>query len=77
MPPMMQWCTIDTDARTVTTTFTAPVLTYYIVDGDEAVIVAASSAEQFVDGVVALPSGAYTLRLVTSSTTYSGPLDID
>ncbi len=27
MPPMMQWCTIDTDARTVTTTLSVPVLT--------------------------------------------------
>lgn len=77
MPPMMQWCTIDTDARTVTTTLSAPVLTYYIIDGDDAVIVASSDAGQFADGVASLPSGAYTLRLVTASSTYSAPLDIE
>ena len=75
--PMMQWCTIDTDARTVTTTLSAPVLTYYIMDEDDAVIVASDSSEEFADGVATLPDGAYTLRLVTADSAYTGPLDIN
>ena len=74
--PMMQWCTIDTDARTVTTTLPLPVLTYYIIDESEAVIMASDSAEEFADGVATLPAGAYTLRLVTAESAYTGPLDI-
>ncbi|MBD5324179.1 MAG: hypothetical protein HDS02_04990 [Bacteroides sp.] len=74
--PMMQWCTIDTDARTVITTLPLPVLTYYIIDESEAVIMASDSAEEFADGVATLPAGAYTLRLVTAESAYTGPLDI-
>ena len=75
--PMMQWCTIDTDARTVTTTLPLPVLTYYIIDESEAVIMASDSAEEFADGVATLPAGAYTLRLVTAESAYTGPLTIN
>ena len=74
--PMIQWCTIDTEARTVTTTLPLPVLTYYIIDEGEAVIVASDSPEEFAGGVAALPTGAYTLRLVTAESAYTGPLDI-
>ena len=74
--PMMQWCTIDTDARTVTTTLPLPVLTYYIIDESEAVIMASDSPEEFASGVASLPAGAYTLRLVTAESAYTGPLDI-
>lgn len=74
--PMLQWCTIDTDARTVTTTLSAPVLTYCIIDESDVVIVASDSAEEFADGVAALPAGAYTLRLVIAESAYTGPLDI-
>ena len=74
--PMIQWCTIDTEARTVTTTLTLPVITYYIIDDDEAVIVASDSPEEFAGGVAALPTGAYTLRLVTAESAYTGPLTI-
>ena len=74
---MMLWCTIDTDARTVTTTLSAPVLTYYIIDEDDAVIVASDSPEEFADGVATLPAGAYTLRLITAESAYTGPLTIN
>ncbi|MBD5324188.1 MAG: hypothetical protein HDS02_05035 [Bacteroides sp.] len=80
--PMMQWCIIDTDARTITPTLSAPVLIYYIMDDyimdeDDAVIVASDSSEEFADCVASLPAGAYTLRLVTAESTYTGPLDIN
>ena len=46
-------------------------------DEDDAVIVASDSAKEFADGVASLPAGAYTLRLVTAESAYTGPLDIN
>ena len=77
--PMMQWVTIDTDALTVTTTLTDPVITYYILDeSGEVMLIAADVPEQFVADVATLPAGDYTIRLLTATDrSFSGPLTIN
>ena len=76
--PMMQWVTIDTDALTVTTTLTDPVITYYIMDeSEEVMLIAADAPEQFAADVATLPAGDYTIRLLTATDrSFSGPLTI-
>ena len=77
--PMMQWVTIDTDALTVTTTLTDPVITYYIMDeSGEVMLIAADAPEQFAADVATLPAGDYTIRLLTATDrSFSGPLTIN
>ena len=74
--PMMQWVTIDTDALTVTTTLTDPVITYYIMgESGEVTLIAADTPEQFAADVATLPAGDYTVRLLTATDrSFSGPL---
>ena len=77
--PMMQWVTIDTDALTVTTTLTDPVITYYIMDeSGEVTLIADDAPEQFAADVATLPAGDYTIRLLTATDrSFSGPLTIN
>ena len=77
--PMMQWVTIDTDALTVTTTLTDPVITYYIMDeSEEVMLIVADAPEQFAADVATLPAGDYTIRLLTATDrSFSGPLTIN
>ena len=77
--PMMQWVTIDTDALTVTTTLTDPVITYYIMgESGEVTLIAADTPEQFAADVATLPAGDYTVRLLTATDrSFSGPLTIN
>lgn len=71
--PIANWCNIDIETQTITTSIQG-IINYEIILGSEEVVISTPSASELCVALSSLSEGTYTLRIRTSGRTYTGLL---